>query len=80
MEVIREANGKECVTGCNSDWLNCAEEVLHNNGITEQVFRQAVTNLLIKGCGKYCNIIIVGPVNCAKTFLLNPLSLIYDTF
>ena len=35
---------------------------------------------LEKGRGKYRNIMIIGPANCAKTFLLKPLSVIYNTF
>ena len=30
--------------------------------------------------GKFRNIMFVGPGNCAKTFLLPPLQLIYKTF
>ena len=44
------------------------------------VFAGAVRELLIKGRGKYLNAMIVGPTNCGKTFLLDPLNVIYDTF
>jgi hypothetical protein len=37
-------------------------------------------SLLTKGRGKYRNILIKGPANCGKTFLLNPLNSIYRTF
>ena len=80
MQLLREAKDGECVAECNGKWVQCAEEVLHNNGISVPVFRDAVTNPLIKGRGKYRNILIVGPANCAKSFLLNPLTIIYDTF
>ena len=36
--------------------------------------------LLEKGRGKYRNIFLKGPANCGKTFLLNPLTVIYRTF
>ena len=36
--------------------------------------------LLAKGRGEYRNIIIVGPANYGKTFLLNPLNVIFKTF
>lgn len=32
------------------------------------------------GRGKYQNIMITGPANCAKTFILKPLTLLFDTF
>ena len=44
------------------------------------MFADAVRSLLDKGCGKYRNIIIVGPANCGKTFLLEPLRIIFSTF
>ncbi len=60
--------------------MMCAEEVLHNNGVAVEAFREAVMELLVKGRGKYRNLMVVGPANCAKTFLLNPLTVIYNTF
>ena len=41
---------------------------------------QLIKELLDKGRGKYRNIMIVGPANCGKTFMLNPLNVIYKTF
>ena len=36
--------------------------------------------LLELGRGKYDNILLVGPANCGKTFVLNPFTEIYGTF
>ena len=36
--------------------------------------------LLEKGRGKYRNILLTGPANCGKTFILNPLNVVYKTF
>ena len=80
MEVIRENAGKECAAGCNGVWLECALEVLKNNGVHPIVFAVAMRELLTKGRGKFRNIMIVGPANCAKTFLLAPLQNIFRTF
>ena len=33
-----------------------------------------------KGRGKYRNILVKGSANCGKTFLLNPLNVLYNTF
>lgn len=57
-----------------------AESVLANNGVTCRSFASAVKDLLDKGRGKYRNIMITGPANCGKTFLLNPLNEVYRTF
>ena len=80
IELLQEAKNWQCIEGCNGEWLICAEEVLNNNCVPVGLFRDAVMDLLCKGRGKYRNIMIVGPANCAKTFLLNPLTVIYNTF
>ena len=54
-------------------------KILANNQVPLQVFHDTVCDLLIKGKGKYQNIIITGNANCGKTFF-NPLTLIFDTF
>ena len=39
-----------------------------------------VRNLLEKGRRKYRNVLLKGGTNCGKTFLLNPLIVIYRAF
>jgi hypothetical protein len=80
MELLTEAVRSECVDGCEGRWLRCAEEVLVTNGMEVRDFALAIYALLQKGQGKYRNIMLVGPANCGKTFLLKPLSAIYHTF
>lgn len=57
-----------------------ALNILHRNGINVQEFSGAVRCLLENGRGKYRNILVKGPSNCGKTFLLNPLTILYPTF
>ena len=80
IQLLKEARDGECVDSCSGKWLTSAKEVLESNGVDIQYFGQCVRNLLEKGRGKYRNLMIVGVANCAKTFLLNPLNLIYKTF
>ena len=80
MELLHEAKSGECAEGCNGDWLRCAEEILCNNGLTVQYFGGVVRELLTKGRGKFRNLMLTGPANCGKTFLLDPLTLIFNTF
>ena len=80
IKILQEAEQGECVTGCNGQWLSCATEVLQRNGVREEAFTSSVKELLEKGRGKYRNIMICGPANCGKTFLLNPLNSIFNTF
>ena len=65
---------------CNKLWFTCAEEVLVNNKIHPILFASAIRELLIKGRGKFRNIIITGPASFGKTFLLKPLENIYKCF
>ena len=80
MDMIRKAASVECATACEGRWLECAQEVLVKNKVHPIVFAAALRELLLLGRGKYRNIIIVGPTNCGKTFLLKPLELIFATF
>ena len=34
IDLLQEASNSGCVTGCSGDWLQCANEVLQNNGIS----------------------------------------------
>ena len=40
----------------------------------------SIKDFLIHGKGKNRNLIITGPANCAKTFMLKPLKLIFSIF
>ena len=70
----------QCVAGCGGNWLKCALEVLRKNNVHPFVFAAAIRELLEKGHGKFCNILIVGPANCGKTFLLTLINKIFKTF
>ena len=50
------------------------------NNVHPYVFAAALRDLLLKGRGKFRNVIIVGPANSGKTFLLSPLTSIFQTF
>ena len=80
IELLEEASNGDCVEGCNGEWLICAKEILRNNSVSIQLFSNAVKELLHKGRGKNRNLLLTGPANCGKSFLLNPLTVIYDTF
>ena len=58
---------------CEGEWLACATEVLALNKIERNSFCGAVRNSLVHGRGKYRNVMLVGPTNCAKTFMFKPL-------
>ena len=80
LERVKEELKGQCVEGCQGRWFLCAKEVLQKNEVNAYAFADAVRKLLVKGRGKYRNILITGPANCGKTFLLDPLNVVFDTF
>lgn len=80
LQVVMDFTHTECVNDCNGQWLTCAREVLRNNNINCYVFADAVRQCLVKGRQKHVNILLVGPTNCGKSFLLNPLELMFKSF
>lgn len=80
IDVMRNFLNQECIEGCDKLWYNSAIEVLNNNNIHPYMYAEALRELLIHGRGKARNFLIIGPANCAKTFLLKPLALIFKAF
>ena len=80
IDIIRNKLTEECVANCNKIWLKCALEVLSNNNLHPYVYADAIRRSLSLGRGKHRNILIIGPANCAKTFIIKPLELIYKVF
>lgn len=81
MEIISDTIKSECVDTCkDKNWLKCAKLILRNNKVNSYFFAGALRNTLTKGRQKNNNILIIGPKNCGKTFLLEPLELIFKSF
>ena len=80
IEIIKEAVNVQCVDGCNHDWISCALELLRFNKIHPFVYAAALRELISLGRGKFRNILIVGPTNCGKTFMLKPLEKLFKVF
>lgn len=80
MDLLKGALESDCVNGCDGTWILSAREVLESNHISPVIFAEALRELLEKGRGKYRNIMLIGPANCGKTFLLDPLREIYKCF
>ena len=78
MEILSKALESPCE--CDREWIQCALSVLERNNIDHEEFSCAVKELLQKGRGKGRNILLTGPTNCGKTFLLSPLTKIFNAF
>ena len=68
----------DCIEGCSGWWLECAKEVILLNGIDIFQFVTSMKDLLIHGRGKKRNLIIIGPANCSKIYMLKSLKLIFS--
>ena len=77
IERVREALSKDCVANCNKAWYECATEVLRLNNIAIGSYEMSLRDSLEHGRGKFRNVILVGPANCGKTFMLKPLQCIF---
>ena len=65
---------------CDREWSIWSRDILQKNGIDPYVYAEATGNLLIHGRGKFRNLMITGPENCVKTFMLKSLEIIYNAF
>ena len=82
MEKISATLDSECIADCGDEkvWLRMAREVLANNQIDMATFTAALRALLYQGRHKGGNILITGERDCAKTFILRPLTQIFRCF
>lgn len=80
IQVVQEHISEECIPDCGGKWYRSAVEVLSNNQINLYYFCGAMREALVKGRRKNTNILIVGPTNCGKSFLLNPLEDMFKAF
>lgn len=80
VEILYKELGNACVEGSNGKWLRMAEQVLGRNSIDRLDLSEGVQNLLQEGHRKYRNMLLKGVANCGKTFLLNPLNVVFKTF
>ena len=72
-EELEAATKINCITGYNKQWLECVLELLHLNNTDLSVFSDALYNSLRYGCGKFSNVILVGPTNTGKMFMFKSL-------
>ena len=78
LQLLEEAENTEC--SCAGQWAEKAVETLRSNSIDPDVFRDCVKNALEHGRKKGNNLMLIGPANCGKTFLLKPLTKIFKCF
>ena len=80
MEILGEYLNEGCVEGCDGKWYDLAIDLITQNELQPFFFAKAVWDLLKRGRKKHLNLMITGPSNCGKTFLLQPLHDIFKVF
>ena len=80
LELLEKSLEDPSVDQCNGQWLQLPNQILRWNDVSREAFSEAVKDLLEKGRGKFRNILFKGPANTGKTFLLNPLNIVYRSF
>ena len=81
MQVLEKVRLSRCVDGCDVEWYLCSLDFLQKKDVINQyVYADAIRDLLINRRGKFRNVMITGPTNCGKTFILKPLKTIYNAF
>lgn len=78
VEILHRTTRLDCV--CNKKWWPAAEEIFRRNLLVSPPFRMKLVEALQKGVCKGNIVMVIGESDCAKSFLLEPLSLIYATF
>ena len=74
MTILEEVYNGSCTDDCAERWLLQAKNTLQLNGLDPKEFAATIRNLIEKGRGKHRNIILVGNLNCGKTFFLELLT------
>ena len=78
LQILRKAKNSPCI--CFGEYYIHCTETLRNNNVDSDEFKAAVLNALKFGRKKGNNIMIIGPANCGKTFILKPLTDIFKCF
>lgn len=86
LEILNQAKQQQCAqhpvtrAPCDGLWLQSALEVLEKNRIPRRRFARIILNSLFYGRCKGRNVMICGETNCAKSFMLMPLTKIFQCF
>ena len=80
ISILKDCEKLPCTCETPSLWQKLANEILELNGIAIDAYTQSVLAALTLGRGKFRNILHMGGTNRGKTFLIQPLKLIYTAF
>lgn len=80
LELLREFAGDENKCVCHGGvWLVLALDLLDKNNIPMQEFAERMYRAMVVGRQKHVNVMLIGPSNCGKTFLMEPLNIVFGS-
>lgn len=79
LQILKDTLTQDCIQECNNIWYKTAIQTLEKNNICINSFCNSIRTLLEKGRGKFRNILITGPTNCGKSFILKPITKLFNT-
>ena len=71
MKKLVDAQASDCT--CQGLWMTLAKDIMDKNKIDHQSFATAIANSLMKGRHKDHNILLHGPGDSGKSFILKPI-------
>lgn len=80
MDILSDMSVMPCTCEKPRQWTRCALELLYNNGIDQQEYCSALHTAIEKGRGKGQNLMLIGPADCGETFMLFPITVVFNTF
>ena len=80
LEILQDMLTQDCIQECSNIWYKTAIQTLERNNTCINSFCNSIRTLLDKGRGKFRNILITGPTNCGKSFILKAITKAFNTF
>ena len=71
---------QDSIQECTNIWYKTAIGTLERNNICIYSFSSSIRTLLGKRIGKFRNILVTGPTNCGESFILKPVTKVFNTF
>jgi hypothetical protein len=78
VDLLRAAGEAKCSCPKEGDWKSMAIDLLRHQQISAAQFASAVICALESGAGKAINVFIFGPTSSAKSWVIDPLRLIFS--
>lgn len=80
VQILAAAAEGTCTCETPGRWAAAAEDVVQRNGYAEREIQRAIFHSLNLGRAKQRNLVLVGDTNRAKSFVMDPVELVFKCF